>query len=404
MDFFPPTEIIPALSFPPVAVQMLPAPEMQSGPSSAPAGNSLKVVAAPVSGIADRPKPLNLPQWQTFKSGPNNAITDVPGILVGQVTFRRDRPAIIRTGLTAIVPDAAMLTHGAENLASTGFRAAVVCLSGNGELTGGSFINEFGVLNGPVLLTSTRSVGMVYEGAVRYFEKHYPGQWSSQLPVVGECWDGYFSDIERFVIPPESVDEAIREARSGPVPQGRIGAGTGMRSFELHAGIGSASRQVSLAGKDYTIGVLVNANHSRLNTLVPEIRQQLEARLGSLDALRLRDERDAARKNVSTALPQPRQGSIQIVIATDLPLSTRELTALGRRAGLGVGHTGSAMATSSGDFVTVISTANPVSMGKQPPPVVNASELHPDEMTPVYRAVIEAVIEAQLSALIASHS
>jgi D-aminopeptidase len=398
LDFLPSDFIVPPLSLPPAVIQLAqaPAPPSKASPKLS--------ITASVSGVNGHPKPLNLPQWQTFIPGPNNAITDVPGLTVGQVTFRRDTPTIIRTGVTAIVPDAAFLTHNAENLATTGFRAAVFSLSGNGELTGGSFINEFGVLNGPILLTNTRSVGMVYEGVVRYFEKHHPGQWSSQLPVVGECWDGYYHDIERFVVPAEAVEEAIQQTKPGPVPQGRVGAGTGMRSFELHAGIGSSSRQVTLGGQAYTIGVLVNSNHSRLKNLNPLIRQQLETRFGSLDALKARDDRDAVRATTPSVLPQPRQGSIQIVIATDLPLSTRELTAMGWRAGLGVGHTGSAMATSSGDFVTVFSTANPIPMGKQVPPVISTSEVHPDEMTPVYRAVIEAVIEAQLNAIIASHT
>lgn len=356
-------------------------------------------------GFSDHPARLQFPQWQTFPSGLNNAITDVPGIKVGHLTYRQDLPKIIRTGVTAIVPDAERLTQGQGNLATTGYRAVTVSLSGNGELTGSSFINEFGVLNSPILLTNTRSVGIVYESLLRYFEAKFPGQWSCQLPVVGECWDGFFNTIEQPVIPSDAAEKVIQQAKPGPVLQGRVGAGTGMRSFELHAGIGSASRKISLGGQEYTVGVLVNSNHSRLSNLNPVIRQQLESRLGSLDALRERDNLDAAHPTPKTSmLSAPRQGSIQVVIATDLPLSQKELEAVAKRAGLGIGHTGSVMATTSGDFVTAFSTAHPIPLGSPASVIINATEIHPDEMTSVYKATIEAVIEAQMNALVASHT
>jgi len=404
MDVMPPDlTSLSALGKPiPVIAQMAPSGVVLPRAGSLPAQQVSQQVPI-IAGVSEHPKTLALPQWQTFPAGLSNAITDVPGVLVGQVTFRQNNSGPVRTGVTAVVPDAVSLTRGLGNLATTGFKAAVVCLSGNGELTGSSFINEFGVLNGPVLLTNTRSVGMVLEGVERFFEKHFPAQWSSQLPVVGECWDGFFNSIEQFVIPPEAAEIAIQQAKSGPVLQGRAGAGTGMRSFELHAGIGSASRKLTIGERDYTVGVLVNTNHSRLKSMNPVIRQQLESRFGPLDALKARDDRDAVRQPASS-LTQPRQGSIQVVIATDIPLNTNELRAMGLRAGLALGLTGSAMATTSGDFVTVFTTANPVPMGKDVPPVLSTAELHPDEMTPVFRAVIEAVLEAQLNALVASHT
>lgn len=358
-------------------------------------------IKRPSLGTSYHPAPLYLPQWQTFKSGVNNAITDVPGIKVGQLTYAQDVPARIRTGVTSIVPDAPWLTGGQGNLATTGFRASSVCLNGNGELTGANFINEFGVLNSPILLSNTRSVGALHDGVAGYFEKYFPGQWLCQLPVIGECYDGFFNNVDQNVIRPSAAEAVINQAKSGPVAQGRVGAGTGMRSFELHAGIGSASRKILLNGKEYTIGILVNANHSRLNDLNPVIRQQLEQRFGPLDRLKAQDDLDYAHPAPRNS---PRQGSIQVVIATDIPLNNKELEELAKRAGLGIGNTGSAMATTSGDFATAFTTANPVPMGNQVPALLNSSELHPDEMTNLFKAAIEAVAEAQTNALVASHS
>lgn len=397
MDFLPP-------QFPPIL------------PISAVRTESVYLAEAPVtpaqpvrkfspSGMTTHPQPLALPQWQTFQPGPNNAITDVSGVQIGQVSIRIDYPVKIRTGVTVILPEAKVLAHHsgqpAANLANLGFPAAVVNLNGNGELTGDSFINEFGVLNGPIVLTNTRSVGIAYEGVIQYFQRHFPGEWGSQLPVVGECWDGFFSDETQSIIPSDTVEKAISQAQSGPVLQGQVGAGTGMRSFELHAGIGTASRKIKLDEQEYTIGVLVNTNHSRLKDLNPVIRQPLESLFGPLEALKTKDSQDAATPKPTISV---RQGSIQVIIATDLPLNQTELKELGRRAGLGIGHTGSAMGTTSGDFVTAFSTANPISLNRKTPTLISKQEIHPDAMTPVFKATIEAVVEAQINALIASHN
>lgn len=353
------------------------------------------------TGVAALPTPLSLSQWQKFWSGSYNAITDVPGLKVGQLSYKQDGSEKIRTGVTAIVPDAEALTKGQGNLANTGFRASSVCLNGNGELTGSSFINEFGVLNGPILLSNTRAVGALHSGVNDYFEKHYPGQWTCQLPVIGECYDNYFSTTAKNVIPSSAAEEVIQQAKGGPVLQGQVGAGTGMRSFEMHAGIGSSSRRVMVDGKVYTIGVLVNMNHSKLDDLNPEFRKQMESRFGPLDALKVKDDQDGAHAKPITT---PRQGSIQLVIATDLPLNNKQLEALAKRAGLGIGNTGSTMATSSGDFATAFSTANPVPMGANVPSVEKMMELHPDALNPIFKAAVEATTEAQGNALIASHS
>lgn len=295
--------------------------------------------------------------------------------------------------MTAIVPDAAYLTreHGGipvGNLANTGFRAAGVIINGNGELTGLGPLMTAGILNSPVILTNTYSVGVAHQGVFDYFAKHHPREWSGQLPVVGECWDGFFSSIENPILRPQDTVAAIEHSQEGPVAQGRIGAGTGMRSFELHAGIGSASRKVNYNGQEYTIGVLVNSNHSRLDNLTPLLRGPLEQYWGlPLETIRAQDN---AEKAVRSPIPTSRQGSIITIIVTDLPLDSKALHSLAERAELGIGNTGSYMATTSGDFAIAFSTANPVPLGNNAPVVVPSTSVHPDELSSAFQATVEA--------------
>ncbi len=351
-----------------------------------------------------------MPQWE-FQPGPWNSITDVPQVKVGHVTIQKDTPHHIRTGVTAIVPYSG-------NLATVGLWASGLWLNGNGELTGLGPLQSAGILNSPILLTNTFSVGTVHTGVFKYFLKHYPAKepggtlWSGQLPVVGECYDGYFNTIEDLdAITPEDAVTAIEQAQSGPVAQGSVGAGTGMRSFELHAGIGSASRILQLGGRTYTLGVLVNMNHSHFRHLNPEIRARLEKTLGiSLETLRKQDSQDSRFRQKAAGYQrspqtQSRQGSIMVVIATNIPLGPQELHAIAERAALGIGATGSAMNTTSGDGVIAFSTAEPIPLAESqaPAPLLRQQTLHPDQLSPVYRATVEAVTEAQINALLASH-
>ncbi|MEB3285907.1 MAG: P1 family peptidase [Vampirovibrionales bacterium] len=362
-------------------------------------------------GTSFKPLRLLLPQWR-FNPGPYNAITDVPGVRVGHATVKQDSPHTLRTGVTAILP------HNG-NLARVGLWAAGSNLNGNGEMTGLAPLETFGVLNTPILLTNTFSVGAVHQGVHKYFQTRYPGQWGGQLPIVGECYDGFFNTIDDLsAVTPQDAVAAIESARGGPVEQGRVGAGTGMRSFELHAGIGSASRKVMVDGKWYTIGVLLNANHSRLDVMNPFIRNALEKRYGSLETLRQKDSldraisSDKAKAEVSVQTkapsfrpnPRSRQGSIITVIATDLPLNPTQLKQLANRSALGVGAMGSTMDTTSGDFVVAFSTANPFTLGENSGALLTSQTVHPDLLSPVYRATVEAVTEAQINALQASHS
>ncbi|MGE0199588.1 MAG: P1 family peptidase [Candidatus Melainabacteria bacterium] len=341
-----------------------------------------------------------LPAWR-LPTGALNAITDVPGVRVGHVTLSSEEPVRIRTGVTAIVPHSG-------NLATQAVWAAGRMLNGNGELTGLAFINDTGLLNAPILLTNTLAIGAVHTGVMDFYRKHHPGdtpdstEWPGQLPVVGECWDGYFNTIEHpNVIQPGHGVQALETAGGGPVATGRVGAGTGMRSFELHAGIGTASRTVPIGGQRFTLGVLVNSNHSRLEQLSPSVRQALEQALGrSLESIRTQDNADRARRADSSG---PRQGSIIIIVATDAPLNPTALDALCRRAVLGIGAMGGVMNTTSGDGVIAFSTARLVRVGPGAAQTVDATTLHPDTLTPLYEAVAEAVTEAQMNAILSAH-
>lgn len=389
-----------------VAVLQFEGKKRKSKVAEKPPQNLAKNLSEPLPGVTSTPPRITLPQWR-FSPGQFNAITDVPGVKVGHVTVRRDIPHTIRTGVTAIVP------HDG-NLANQAVWSYGGWLNGNGEMTGLGYIQETGFLLSPIMLTNTYSVGKVYDGVFDYYRKNYPGQpWAGLIPVVGECYDGYFNTIEdRSAITNEDVVKAVESAESGAVPQGRVGAGTGMRSFELHAGIGSASRKLKIGETWYHIGVLVNANHTNnkgLGNLDPVIRQKIEERVGPLETHRQQDERDEAKQPVAeTPKPplsgQSRQGSIITVIATDLPLAPHQLKELLTRAGLGIGAMGSTMDTTSGDGVLVFSTANKVTMGGDTSKPLPMPILHHDELSPVYRATVEAVTEAQINAILASHA
>jgi D-aminopeptidase len=384
---------------------------------------------------------IMLPQWR-YSPGPWNAITDVPGVKVGHVSIRKESPQTIQTGVTAILPHS-------EDLANIGLWAYGQMLNGNGELTGLGPLQTSGILNSPILLTNTHSVGIVHQGVFDYFAKHYPSEpersgssrWRGELPVVGECWDGMYNTIwDRRAITPHDAVVALEQATSGEVPQGKVGAGSGMRSFGLRAGIGSASRRLSFSNpekvsgnmvknmaehseKHYTIGVLVNTNHSRMEDLDPVILQKLETYWKQpLERIKAQDEQALVLKKVGFSLPASvkpisekqisestamvlprRQGSIIVVVATDLPLLPHQLKTLVERVPLGLGAMGSRMGTSSGDGVVIFSTATKIPLETEDPFLQNIESIHPDEMTPIYHALVEAVTEAQINALLAAH-
>jgi D-aminopeptidase len=340
-----------------------------------------------LAGAAEpRARDLGIPFEGT--PGPLNAITDVAGVTVGQVTLIKDLTdgRKVRTGVTAILP------RGRATLDVPVF-GGWFALNGNGEMTGTAWLEESGRLEGPVLLTNTHSVGVVRDAAIAWRVRAGPpdvnGYWWP-LPVVAETWDAKLNDINGFHVRPEHVDRALEEARPGPVAEGNVGAGTGISCYDFKCGMGTASRRAAVEGAHYTIGVLVQANHgsSRRDALlvagVP-VGQHLRNDVASTDP----------------GHPSGDTGSIIIVIATDVPLLPHQLKRLARRAGLGLARTGSVADNGSGDLFVAFSTANYDALtGKA---VTQATVLSNEYMDPLFTATVQATEEAITNALIAAH-
>jgi D-aminopeptidase len=266
--------------------------------------------------------------------GPLNAITDVPGVRVGQVSVVSGTDA--RTGVTVIWP------HDGNPFRERVFAATHV-LNGYGIMTGRAVIAEWGVLGSPVVLVDTRSVGIAYEAVVQYFTELDPavGDLDVMMPVVAECDDGYLNDNRRRHITVEDVRRALAEVRGGPVEEGNVGAGTGTQLFGFKGGIGTASRVVEIHGRTYTVGVLVNTNFGT--------RHQLQVRGVPLGRL------------ITDLMPDhEKEGSCIAVLATDAPLDPLQLGRLAKRIGFGLVRTGSVGNDGSGEIFLAFSTAHRV--------------------------------------------
>ena len=303
-----------------------------------------------------------------YDTGKHNAITDVAGVKVGHVTLSVGEN--VRTGVTAIIPRDDIWEHRV-------FGAAYV-INGNGEATGLAWVNESGLVESPIMLTNTLSVGAVHDGVVRYMIKRYP-QSHIILPIVAECYDGGLNDISGLHVMAEHAIEAIENAAGGPVSQGCVGAGTGMRSYGFKAGIGTASRVLKVADQTFTVGVLVNANGGR--------RHQL--RIAGVPV---------GPKITDLTPERHRDGSFIIVIATDAPLVHRQLLQLARRATHGLARTGTPSTVSSGEFVIAFSTGNMVPSSSNAS-LLSIEMLRNDQMDVFYQGVIEATEEAVINAM-----
>ena len=227
-----------------------------------------------------------------------NAITDVPGVEVGYVTLIEGDH--VRTGVTAIHPRG---PSGTGDPVAAGFHSQ----NGNGEMTGVSWINESGTFTGPVAITNTHAVGVAHAGIVAWTVRHYPEvaeMWL--LPVAAETWDGYLNDINGHHVTEDTVIAALQATRSGPVEEGSVGGGTGMNCYEFKGGSGTASRLVSFAGAQYTVGVFVQANFGRRHELV-------------LAGIPLGDDLAADNPMADRAAAPPGSGSVIAVVATDAP-------------------------------------------------------------------------------------
>ena len=313
--------------------------------------------------------------------GPCNSITDVPGVKVGHVTIVEDEPEVVRTGVTLVLPHDGNITDSA-------CFGAIHALNGNGEVTGGSFINDFGRIQSPIALTGTYGVGAVHEGLIR-LEMSLGGEVDHKLPVVAETHDGWLSCGAAFSVRPHHVLLAHENAAGGPVAEGCVGGGTGMNCHEFKGGIGTSSRRVTIGGQSFCIGVLVQANYGRRDRLC-------------LDGIPI------GKHIPVTDLPAPWEksrmdGSIIMVAATDAPLLPIQLSRLARRMGLGLGRVGGVGETRSGDIFLAFSTANRL------PPwdtdlLVSVQTLRETGMTYLYDGVIEAVEESVWNALCAAET
>jgi D-aminopeptidase len=307
----------------------------------------------------------------------------------------------VRTGVTAILP------RGKR--ANDPVFAGWFALNGNGEMTGTLWMRESGFLDGPVLLTNTHSVGVVRDAVIAWRVKrgqrpgtNSHGDW--HLPVVGETWDGYLSDINGFHVRPEHVFQALDGAAGGPVAEGNVGGGTGMISYGWKGGIGTASRRLGDGAGGHTIGVLAQCNAGAPRDLrIAGLPVGLEMPAPSSVRLPKLRAAGAAGRRARRRAPAPEHlGSILIVIATDAPLLPHQLTRVAKRGALGYGRTGSYSHHTSGDILLAFSTANPGAA--ETTRAVRLTMLPNDLLDPIFEAVAQATEEAIVNAMVAART
>lgn len=340
----------------------------------------LAVLAAHAVSAQDRPRARALGVAPgVLPTGPLNAITDVPGVLVGQTTVLRGDS--IRTGVTAILP------HGG-NLYRDRVPAALFVINGFGKLVGSTQLRELGELETPILLTCTLCVWKAADAMAAYLLAQ-PGMGTvrSINPVVGETNDSYLNAIRARPISADDVLGALTGARSGPVAEGSVGAGTGTSTLGWKGGIGTSSRRLRVGDSTWTVGVLVQTNFGGSGDLI--LMGVPVGRLLSRDGM------------TGAEAPKGPTGSVMIVVATDAPLSDRNLERLASRAAIGLGRTGATAGSGSGDYVLSFSTSTAVRRPASAP-LLRSAELGNDAMNPLFAGVIEATEEAIDNALFAA--
>ena len=352
-------------------------------PSPAPATSS-----PPAPAGKPRARDLGVPFDGT--PGPLNAITDVAGVTVGHTTLISGSGKLhvgqgpVRTGVTAVLP------RGADSLNNPVF-AGWFAQNGNGEMTGTTWVEESGFLEGPVMITNTHSVGVVRDAVIQWRVARGAADttgfyWS--LPVVAETWDGWLNDINGFHVKPEHALHALDGARSGPVEEGSVGGGTGMICNGYKGGIGTSSRRLDAKAGAYTVGVLVQCNYGTRDNL----------RIAGIPVGR---EIPAPEPYVFIPSDIAERGSIIVVVATDAPLLAHQLKRLAHRVTLGLGRNGSISGNESGDIFIAFSTANSGAAAAAEH-VVDLKMLPNDSLDPVFRATVEATEEAIVNAMVAA--
>ena len=323
----------------------------------------------------------------TGTPGPDNSITDVADVEVGYCTLiRGDGPLIVgtgpvRTGVTAIFP------HGRKSPGAACY-AGYFSMSGNGEMTGAAFVEERGRFDGPITLTNTHSCGLARDVTAKWlFETLMPDEKTDQnfwLPVACETYDGTLSDVNGHHVKAEHVIEAFNGARGGPIEEGSVGGGTGMRCYEFKGGSGTASRQVEYSGQTFTVGAFVQSNFGKRHLLtIAGIPIGTEIPVG--------------------AESQGELGSIIGIVATDAPMMPHHLKRIARRAAYGIARSGGIASNESGDLFLAFSTANRPAVDTHKG-MVTATYVGEQAMSRFYEATIEAVDEAILNSIFANET
>lgn len=315
-------------------------------------------------------------------TGPLNAITDVAGVMVGHATVNWGGPELppgsgpARTGVTAIFPHPG-------NIFRERVVAGVYAENGVGEVVGSTSIREWGIIETPIMLTSSQAVGLVYDTTVRWLLERDPlaGIDDAVMPVVGECDDGFLNDPRGVHVLPEHVRAALDSAAPGPVAEGAVGAGTGMSCYDFKGGVGTSSRVVELYGRPYTVGVLALTNFG--------VRERL-----MIDGV-------PVGREIPDLMPlDNREGSCIVVAATDAPLSARQAERVAKRCALGLAQTGSYAADGSGEIMLAFSTATLLPRVNEGP--ISLVTVGNDQVSELFAATVDATAEAVVNSLCAA--
>ncbi len=322
-----------------------------------------------------------------FPVGKYNAITDVKGVKVGHATLIMGSGKCppgkgpVRTGVTIILPS--------DRIYDRKLIAGSFILNGAGEVSGLTQVNEWGLIETPIALTNTHSVGRVSDSIIKWMSHKFMRIWDERqvvIPVVGECDDSWLNDVVGFHIKPDHVFSALSSAKSGPVKEGSVGSGTGMICCDFKAGIGTSSRLVKIGGQIYTLGVLVMSNFG----IMEELR---------VDGICIG--KVLARTYGSYQRKRQNYGSIIAIVATDIPLLPIQIDRICKRSALGIGRVGSFGSHGSGEIIIGFSTANSVVHGDKNPNL-NISVIGDEFLDDTYQSVIEATEEAIINSLTAS--
>jgi D-aminopeptidase len=354
-----------------------------------------------------------------LKTGPHNAITDVPGVIVGHTTLIQGKPGPLVAGYGPVRTGVTAIRSHSGNLFTSKVKAGVYVLNGFGKTVGLEQIRELGVLETPILLTNTLNVWRCADALVDWViqQNADKGVKTGTInPVVGECNDGWLNDIQGRHVTREHVFAALDSASSGPVAEGNVGAGTGTTCYQFKGGIGTASRILPKGSGSYTLGVLLQVNFGAREQLIirgqpvgkwlkewPEKPHPNTRKAGTASSHKGCGDGHQPHDGAMDQEQSTEDGSCMMVIATDAPLSSRQLGRLARRVPLGLARTGFTSGHGSGDYVIALSTTRNAGPGKSA--ITQFVEYMPDEgkaFQILVQSVVEATEEAVLNALIAA--